>query len=249
MSTSQNGESTPTSRVRALTRTEVKVAVRDHEQLLLTLGLPVVLLVFFSQVDLVSTGEGDPVDYLAPGIIALALLSVSFVRLAIAIGFDRSFGAIKRLAVTPLRESEFLASKILSTIVLFAGQLAVLVGVSVALGWRPLISVTVVAALVLGLVAFGGLAFVVASVVEGLTSLAVANALYIVLLLLSGLVFELDQFPGWLATGVKALPSTGLAHLLREGFAGAAGDAWAWITLGTWAVAAPLVGLRLFRWE
>lgn len=241
--------STATSRVVALTRTDLLVAARDGEQLLLTLGLPVLLLVFFSTVDVVPTGDGPAVDFLAPGIIALALLSVSFVRLAIALGFDRGFGAIKRLAVTPLRESEFLASKMLSTILLFGAQVVILAGVAIALGWRPSFTATVIASTLLGLVAFCGLAFVVASIVEGLTSLALANALYIVLLLLSGLVFELDRLPGGVVTAVKLLPSTALAALLRSGFAEAATPTWAWFTLGAWAVIAPLLGLRLFRWE
>lgn len=240
--------STPRSRVRALTRTDLRVAARDGEQLLLTLGLPVLLLVFFSTVDLVPTGDGKPVDFLAPGVLALALLSVSFVRLAIGLGFDRGFGAIKRLAVTPLRVSEFLAAKVLSTAALFAVQLVVLVLIALALGWRPGITVAVFGALILGLIAFGAMAFVVASVVEGLTSLAVANALYIVLLLLSGLVFDRDRLPGWLATSVKGLPSTAVAELLREGFAGGTGPSWAWLCLLAWAIGAPVLAIRLFRW-
>ena len=237
------------SRIVALTRTDLQVAARDGEQLLLTLGLPILLLVFFSKVDIVPTGDGEPVDFLTPGIISLALLSVAFVRLAIGLGFDRGFGAIKRLAITPLRVNEFLASKLATTAILFGIQLILLVAIALAIGWRPQVSITIPLVIMLGLVAFSGLAFVVASIVEGLTSLALANALYIILLLLSGLVFELERMPGWLQAVVKLLPSTALAELLRSGFSGTSGAGWAWLCLTFWAVGTPVLAARLFRWE
>ncbi len=237
------------SRIKALLLTDLRIARRDGEQLLLTLGLPIFLLVFFSSVDVLPTGEGEPIDFLTPGILALAVLSVSLVRIAIGLGFDRSFGAIRRFAVTPLRPSEFIAAKFAGTVVFFAGQMVVLGLVAVVLGWAPALHAAAPAALILGLIAFSALGIVIASVVEGLTSLALANALYVLLLIMSGLVFELDQLPGWLAAITKLLPSTALAELLRAGFGGSGGAAWAWVTLIAWSVFAPLLALRLFRWE
>jgi ABC-2 type transport system permease protein len=241
--------STTRSRIIALARTDLQVAARDGEQLLLTLGLPILLLVFFSKVDIVPTGDGEAVDFLAPGIISLALLSVAFVRLAIGLGFDRGFGAIKRLAITPLRVNEFLVAKLATTVVLFGVQLVLLAAIAVAIGWRPQVSLSAPVVIMLGLVAFTGLAFIVASIVEGLTSLALANALYIILLLLSGLVFDIEKMPGWLQAIVKLLPSTALAELLRSGFSATPGAAWAWLCLTLWAIATPLLAARLFRWE
>ncbi|MEZ5225825.1 MAG: ABC transporter permease [Acidimicrobiales bacterium] len=236
-------------RIRALVLTDLRIARRDGEQLLLTLGLPLLLLVFFSSVDVLPTGDGDPVDFLTPGVLSLALLSVSFVRVAIGLGFDRSFGAIRRFAVTPLRASEFITAKFVGTVVFFCAQLVVLAIVALVLGWDPSLHPSIVAALALGLIAFSALGIVVASVVEGLTSLALANTLYVLLLILSGLVFELDTLPGWLGALAKLLPSTALAELLRSGFAGSNGAGWAWGTLMVWAAGAPLLALRLFRWE
>ncbi len=241
--------STTRSRIIALARTDLQVAARDGEQLLLTLGLPILLLVFFSKVDIVPTGDGEPVDFLAPGIISLALLSVAYVRLAIGLGFDRGFGAIKRLAITPLRVNEFLVAKLATTVVLFGVQLVLLAAIAVAIGWRPQVSISVPVVIMLGLVAFTGLAFVTASIVDGLTSLALANALYIILLLLSGLVFDIEKMPGWLQAIVKLLPSTALAELLRSGFSDTTGAVWAWLCLSFWAIGAPILASRLFRWE
>ncbi len=236
-------------RLLALLRVDLRAALRDNEQLLLTIGIPAALLIFFSSVDVLPTGNGEPVDFLAPGILALAVLSMSFVRLAIGLGFDRGFGAIRRFAATPLRVSEFWLAKLFATIILVIGQCLILGTIALVLGWSPTIHIALFAALALGVIAFVGLAFVIAGLTDGLKALAFANGLYIVLLLVSGIVFELDQLPGWLETAVKWLPSTALAELFRQSLDGASGPSWAWITLGLWAVASPLVAVRVFRYS
>jgi ABC-2 type transport system permease protein len=236
-------------RVAAVGRSEVLVALRNGEQALLIIGLPLLFLVLFATVDVLPTGDAEPVDFLAPGIIALAVLSVAFVRLAIGTGFDRAFGALRRFAVTPLRPSELLAAKVAATVALLVVQLVLLVGVAVLLGWRPELTPEVLPALALGVIAFTGLGFLVAGVTEGLTALAVANAAYVVLLVLSGLIFELDRLPGLLADLARLLPSTALGELLRATTDGAAGPGRAWATLIVWALAAPVAALRWFRWS
>jgi ABC-2 type transport system permease protein len=230
-------------------RADLRAAVRDGEQLLLTLGIPVALLVFFTTIDVLPTGTDDPVDYLAPGVLSLALLSIAFVRLAIGLGFDRSFGAIKRFAITPLSVGEFLVAKLLVTVMLFSVQVVVLGVIAAALGWRPSVQPLIVLGAALAVIAFVGLAFVVAGLVEGLKALAVANALYIVLLLVSGIVFELSRLPGWLEAVVRLLPSTATAELFRSTLSGGSGPAWAWIGLTCWAGLAPLVATRVFRYS
>lgn len=236
-------------RMLALLRIDLRAAIRDNEQLLLTIGIPAALLIFFSTVDVLPTGDGEPVDYLAPGILALAVLSMSFVRLAIGLGFDRGFGAIRRFAATPLRVSEFWLAKLLATIILVIAQCLVLGAIALALGWRPSIHVALFGALALGVCAFVGLAFVISGLTDGLKALAFANALYIVLLLVSGIVFELDQLPGWLEAAVRWLPSTALAELFRQSLDGAGGPSWAWITLILWAIASPLLAMRVFKYS
>lgn len=234
----------------AVARAEMVVAARNGEQLLLLVGLPLMLLVLLSTVDLVPTGPGDPVEFLAPGIVALAVVSAAFVRLAIGTGFDRAFGALRRFATTPLRRSELLAAKVLATAALLAGQLVVLGGTALALGWRPAVSLLAVAvAVAAGVAAFAGLGFLLAGVVDGLTALAAANTAYVALLVLSGLVFELDRLPGWLVAIAQLLPSTALGELLRHGFAGGWGSPGQWAVLAGWAVLAPAVAVARFRWE
>ncbi|MEZ5343398.1 MAG: ATP-binding cassette domain-containing protein [Acidimicrobiales bacterium] len=134
-------------RISAMTATELRIAARDGEQLLLTVGLPLLFLVFFTNVDVLPAGTGKPVDFIAPGIIVLALLSVAFVRPAISLGFDRSFGAIKRFAITPLTVAEFLCAKLVATATIFAVQLVLICGLAVTMGWRPDVNLSVAGAL------------------------------------------------------------------------------------------------------
>jgi ABC-2 type transport system permease protein len=96
----------------AQTRLELTVTLRNGESLLVTVGIPVGCLLFFSTVDVLPI-EGKAVDFLAPGVLALAVLSTAFANLAISTGFDRSYGVLKRLGATPLGRQRLIAAKTL----------------------------------------------------------------------------------------------------------------------------------------
>src|SRR5207237_7933260 len=120
----------------AQTRAEVLMTLRRGESLLLTLGIPIGLLVFFSLVDLNFTA-GDPVQFVAPGVLALAVMSTGMVSLGIATGFERQYGVLKRLGTTPLGRRRLLAAKTASILLLEVVQLVVLIPIALALGWDP----------------------------------------------------------------------------------------------------------------
>ncbi|HVL03508.1 MAG TPA: hypothetical protein VM386_03615, partial [Acidimicrobiales bacterium] len=135
----------------AQTRVELVLTLRRGESLLLTLGIPVLLLAFFSVVDVLPLPAGvtDAVDFLAPGILALAVMSTAMVSLAIATGFERSYGVLKRLGSTPLGRPALLAAKTAAVLAVEALQVVVLVAVAGLLGWRPQGSVLVAGGAVL----------------------------------------------------------------------------------------------------
>ena len=118
------------------TRSEVSLVVRNGEQLLLTLVIPVLLLVFFSVVDVLPSGTQEPVDFLLPGIVALAVMSTSMVSLGIATGFERTYTVLKRLGATPLTRGELVSAKMLSVAAVEVLQLVILVPLGVLLGWQ-----------------------------------------------------------------------------------------------------------------
>lgn len=231
-------------------RLELTLTLRNGESLLLTLGIPVGFLVFFSLVEVLPI-DGDAVDFLAPGVLSMAVLATAFANLAIATGFDRSYGVLKRLGATPLGRGRLVAAKVLSTLAVLALQTVLVVAVGLALGWRPeLDPLPAIAAVVLATVGFVGLALLVAGRLPALVGLAVSNALFLVLLMLSGMVFPLDELPSALRALAKALPSTALSEVLHGAFGeGASIPGWTWPVLAAWAVAGIALATRYFRWE
>lgn len=233
-------------------RAELQLVRRNGEQLLLTLGIPLLLLVFFSLVDVLPTGTEEPVDFLAPGVLALAVMSASMVSLGIATGFERSYHVLKRLGTTPLGRGRLVLAKILSVVVVQLVQFALLVAVAVSLGWSASdVSVPpALGAVVLGTAAFAGVGLTLAGRLRAELNLAAQNGLYLVLLLLGGMVVPTAELPGPLRTVAEVLPSGALSDVLRDALGGAAVQpGTSWLVLVGWAVAAPVIAAVLFRWD
>jgi ABC-2 type transport system permease protein len=239
--------------VRALaaqTRTELVLTLRRGESVLLTIGIPVLLLVFFSLVDVLPTGTDDPVDFLAPGVLALAVMSTAMVSLGIATAFERQYGVLKRLGSTPLGRPALLTAKTTSILAVEVVQVIVLVGVAILLGWDPSAGADALVAVVLGTIAFAGLGLLMAGTLKGEVTLAAANGLYLVLLLLGGMVIPVSELPEPLRSIARLLPAAALSDALA-GSLSAAGHVpgRAWAVLAVWAVAAPVAAALTFRWE
>jgi ABC-2 type transport system permease protein len=237
-------------------RSELQLVARNGEQLLLTLGIPVLLLVFFGLVDVLplddATSSGDPLDFLAPGVLALAVMSTAMVSLGIGTGFERSYLVLKRLGATPLGRTRLIVAKIVGVLMVEIVQFAVLVPVAYALGWSPegpnwLLAIVAVA---LGTMAFAGIGLTLAGRLRGEINLAAQNGIYLVLLLLGGMVIPFDDLPGPIRAVARALPSGALADVLRDALT-SQGDSVvsSWVVLAAWAVASPLVARRVFRFE
>lgn len=237
-------------RVAAQLRMELLLTLRRGESVLLTFLIPVVILVFFGLVDVLPTDTDDPVDFLVPGVLALSVMSTAMTGLAIATGFERSTGVLKRLAVTPLGRRDLIAAKVGAVLVVEAIQVVVLVAVGAALGWRPTGGlVAALAAMVLATVAFAGLGMLMAGTLPSLTTLALANALHVVLLLFGGVVVPIDDMPGALQVLARALPIGALSDITHATLGDGPGAGGAWIVLALWAVAAPALAAWRFRWE
>jgi len=238
----------------AQTLAEVRMTIRRGETLLLTIGIPVLLLVFFSLTKVTSTPTKSRIDFIAPGIFALCILSTSLVALSIATGFERSFGVLRRLHVTPLGTRRLIGAKIAGVLVTELLQVAILSLVALALTWRPRGGVggaaEVVAVLLLGSAGSAGIGLALAGRLRAEVNLAASNGLYLVLLLLSGIVVPITSFPTFIQRVVVALPSgamaEGLPRVLGQGLAPTGAD---WLALALWAFIAPLVAARTFRFD
>ena len=233
-------------------KSELRVIARNGEQLLVIIGIPTILLVFFSQVDVLPRGDQNAVDFLLPGILALAVMSTAMVSLGIATGFERSYGVLKRLGATPLGTQRLVLAKSLAVVMVEVVQLLVLVGVGLILGWRGDLGAVapVVGAVLLGTLAFAGIGLTLAGTLRGEVNLAAQNGLYLVLLLIGGIMFPLDSLPNWLQVPAQLLPSGALADVMRGALTETSlNGGTAWIVLAVWALVAPATAAKFFRWQ
>jgi ABC-2 type transport system permease protein len=239
----------------AQTGAEIYMTLRRGETLLLTIGIPVVFLLFFSKVSVISTPTAKPVDFFVPGILALAVMSTAMVSLGIATGFERGYGVLKRLGSTPLGRPRLLGAKIVTIVAVELLQAAVLLPVGVVLGWNPGGAAAVavpaaIAAILLGSAAFAGIGLLMAGTLRAEVNLAAANGLYLILLLLGGMIVPIEKLGSGLANFAKLLPAEALSAALHASLGtGAAVPTESWIVLAVWAVAAPVAAALTFRWE
>ncbi len=235
----------------AQTRVELLLTIRRGESVLITIIVPVVLLVFFASLNIVPAGI-RPVDFLLPGMLALAVMATGMVSLGIATAYERYYGVLKRLGGSPLPRGGLIAAKVLSVLVLEAAQIALLVGVAVGVyGWQPQGSLpTALLAFILGTAAFAGLGLAMAGMLRAEATLAGANGLYLIFLLLGGGMLPLDHLPMPLEILAQALPAAALTNALRAAMTGGAAFPGSdMILLAVWAVLILLVAIRGFRWE
>lgn len=235
----------------AQTRAELTLLLRNGEQVLLSLVLPVGLLVGLATLTFVE----DPrpgvarVDWFTPGMIALAVMSTAFTGQAIATGFERQYGVLTRLGATALPRSVLLAAKTLSVLAVELLQLLLLGAVAYALGWDPAGGVLSVLLLVLlGTAAFSGLGLLLGGTLRGLTCLAVANLAWLLLVATGGMVFDLSSY-GAAEPVLRLLPSAALAGGLRGSLVDGVLHVSDVVTLAVWAAGTLALASTLFRWE
>ncbi|MFI0540960.1 ABC transporter permease [Streptomyces sp. WSLK1-3] len=230
---------------------ETKMLLRNGEQLLLTVVIPALVLVLFSSVDIVDTGEGKAVDFLTPGVLALAVMSTAFTGQAIATGFERRYGVLKRLASSPLPRWGLMTAKTASVLVTEILQVILLTVIALTLGWSPRGNpFAVLLLMVLGTAAFSGLGLLMAGTLKAEATLAAANLVFLLLLVGGGVIVPLDRFSPSTQDVLGLLPITALSDGLRDVLQHGAGMPWGDLgILAVWAVVGLAAAGRFFRWE
>jgi ABC-2 type transport system permease protein len=239
--------------VLAQARMELVLLLRSGESLLVTLGIPLGVLVFFSIVDdILPTGDRDAVDFLVPGVLGISVMALGLVALAIQTAFERKYGVLKLLGGSPLPRWGLLAGKALAVGAVLVVQVATVLALAViGLGWEPRGGVLpLVLALVLGLASFASLGLLLAGTLRAEATLAVSNGLFLVLMLISGLAFDLAELPGPLAAFGRVLPSGALGETLRAALTSPAEVAFGPLAVLTaWGAGAAALAAVRFRWE
>lgn len=223
--------------------TEASLILRNGEQALLALVIPMGILVagrFF--------GARFGLDFisLVPSVLALAIWSSCFTSLAITTGFERRYNVLERLAATPLGKSGILLGKATAIALITAFQVVVLVIVALLLGWRPefdvLAIVVAVLACILSAGAFAGMALSLAGTARPELTLAVANLVYLVGVVGGGLLLPVASHPVWAQPIVALLPTGALGEALRSG------APLSLIVLAVWCTGTLVLARKVFRW-
>ena len=234
------------------TRFELLLTARRGENVLVTLIIPVMLLIFFASLNIVPSKGGSPANFLLPGILAIAIMAAGMVNLGIATAYERYYGVLKRLGSSPLSRSGLISAKVISILVLEIVQMLLLIGVAAALyGWRSAGSAGLtLLAIILGTVTFAGLGLAMAGALRAEMTLAGANALFLIFILLGGGILPLNHLPAPLAAVAQLLPAAALTQALQQTMSTSGGfPGGALLTLVIWAAIVLVVAVRTFKWE
>ncbi len=231
---------------------ELLLTLRRGENVLVTLIVPMMLLIFFTSLNIVPSVNGSAINFLLPGILAIAIMAAGMVNLGIATAYERYYGVLKRLGSSPLPRSGLIMAKVISILILEVIQVLLLVGVAVVLyGWRPAGSpLLTLLAIALGTVTFTALGLAMAGALRAELTLAGANALFLVFVFLGGGVLPLSRLPLPVAAIAELLPATALTQALQATMTrGAAFLGYPLLVLSVWAVIVLAIAIRTFKWE
>lgn len=240
-------------RVLAQSRFEAMAVLRNGEQLLVTLVIPVVALIALGQASFVDIGTttAPRIDVVTPGVLGLAVMAGSLTSQAIATAFDRRNGVLRLLATTPLGRGGLLAGKVIAVLAVAALQVVTVSAVALALGWRPAAAGLAPAALalLLGVAAFTALALLLAGTLRAEAVLAVANLLLVALAVVGGVVLPVADLPAGWATVAQWLPPGALGEALRTALVDGGFPTAPLAVLAAWAVGLAWCVRRWFRWD
>ncbi|RKQ37137.1 ABC transporter permease [Kocuria tytonis] len=227
--------------------------VRNGEQLLLLVILPVLALVALTATDLLDgfrTAGASRADVAVPGILVLCVLSNAFSGQGIQTGFDRRYGVLRYLSTTPLGRAGLIAGKLLAILAVLAVQYLIVAVVALWLGWHPSAPAVLgsIPLLVLVALTFTGLGLLIAGTLRAEATLAVLNVVWVALAAGGGVIFPASSLPAWLSWLVSWLPSSAAGEALRACFLHGTVDAPALVVLAVWAVLSWAATLRWFKW-
>ena len=195
------------------------------------------------------------IDFVVPGLLGMTIMGGGIWGLGFSIVDQRRKHLLKRLVATPMSRAEYLASYVISRLVLLAIEAAVLLGASVLLFGVPLRGslAAIVIIIIVSALAFGGLGLLIASrsqTIEGVSGLM--NLSMLPMWVLSGVFFSSENFPRAVQPFIKALPLTATNDALRANMLRGISLPGLWPQLAVlvaWMVVCFTVALRIFRWR
>lgn len=233
----------------AQTRLELILLLRNGEQLLLTMFIPITLLVGLSLLPFGDLGD-DRVDKIVPAVMMVAVMSTAFTGQAIAVGFDRRYGALKRLGATALPRWGIIAGKCAAVLIVVVLQAILLGVIGFALGWRPAPAGLVLGAFViaLGTATFAAMGLLLGGTLKAEIVLALANILWFVMLGIASVVFASDDLPTAVNVLARLIPSGALTVALEDAMRSSV-DWFGIAVLAVWGLVSGGLAARWFRFQ
>ena len=179
-------------------------------------------------------------------------MAAGMVSLGIATAYERYYGVLKRLGSSPLPRSGLIIAKVISVLALEFIQVLVLISVAVILyGWRPEGSpILTLLVLAIGTVTFSALGLAMAGALRAEVTLAAANGLYLLFLLLGGGILPLSHLPPTLAAIAEILPAAALTQTLQATMSDHAPFPLnSLVILVIWTIVILVVAMKTFNWE
>ncbi len=207
-------------------RYELRAFLRNRGRGLFTFIFPLMFLVIFASIfrgqHIAQRGGISYDDYFVPGILAYAVISTTYVNMAINTSVLRDEGILKRMQGTPLPRWAYVAGRVGATAVIVVAMCAVTIGLgAVAYGVhvRGVTLPAVIVALLLGTAAFTTLGIgIVRFIPNAEAAPAIVNFSILPLTFISGIWFVTDGMPGWLKTVANIFPVKALADALQYAF-------------------------------
>lgn len=212
--------------------------------------------------DLVSASERHVreagsryIDFVVPGLLGMTIMGGGIWGLGFPIVDQRRRNLLKRLVATPMSRAEYLASYLVSRLVLLAIEGVVLLGASLSLFGVPLRGglAAVAVIMILAAMSFGGLGLLIAArptTIEGVSGLM--NLTMLPMWVLSGVFFSSENFPRVVQPFIKILPLTATNDALRANMLRGVALPALWpqlLTLVAWMIVCFAIALRIFRWR
>ena len=233
-------------------RLERKMFWRNPSAAFFNFVLPLLFLALFGAI---YSGNQADLDVIVPGIAGMSIMTTTFNALAMNLVFLREQGVLKRLRGTPLPSSTYLASLAANAVTNTTIQLSIVVGAGALLFGIGLPENWLMLAVFVGagVACLASLGVALSHAIPNFDSApAYVNAIFLPVIVLSGVFYDADAAPTFLRDIARALP---LTHLI-DGLSAAmvTGAAFAdhlddlavlliWCALGT------VLAVRGFSWE
>lgn len=232
-----------TRRVAAQVAWELRAIFRNGEQILVSFGLPLLVLIALFTVGLDGLPRGG---HAVAGVLAMAVMSSSFTSQAISLAFDRRYGVLRMFSTTPLGSAGLLLGKAGAVVLILVLQLWILLGAAYALGWEG----TSIAGLglaklfmLLGAGAFVSLAVLFGGTMRAQAVIALANLLWVLMTFAGGALFPLEE-----GSPLAWLPPGALGNGMRAALAGSF-DGVSALVLVAWAAVVGALAARTMKWD